>query len=129
VLVDERQATSAPAVFAAGDIARPRGDARVEHWHAARESGERAGAAIAGVEVPPRRAPWIFSEFAGAKLDVFGSAAGGDEEVAVAPGVRAWLREGAAVQLAVLDGALAPDAARELVERRAGVAALRETIG
>jgi NADPH-dependent 2,4-dienoyl-CoA reductase/sulfur reductase-like enzyme len=121
VLVDERQATSAPGVFAAGDVARPRGDVRVEHWHAARESGDRAGVAMAGAEVPPRRAPWIFSEFAGANLDVFGTAIGGEEEVAVAPGVHAWVRDGRIVQLAVLDGALTPDAARDLVQRGAAV--------
>jgi hypothetical protein len=117
VLVDDRQATSAAGVFAAGDIARPRGEARVEHWHAARESGERAGLAMAGADVTARRAPWIFSEFAGAKLDVMGGLAGGEEEVAVGPGIRAWVRGGSVVQLAVLDGAMAPDLGRDLVER------------
>jgi hypothetical protein len=76
---------------------------------------------MAGAEVPPRRAPWIFSEFAGANLDVFGTAIGGEEEVAVAPGVHAWVRDGRIVQLAVLDGALTPDAARDLVQRGAAV--------
>ena len=119
VLVDERQVTSAAGVYAAGDVARPRGDARVEHWHAARESGERAGLAMAGAPVPARRAPWIFSEFAGAKLDVFGLATDDAKELTVGPGIHAWVRAGKVVQLAILDGALAPDVARELVERRA----------
>lgn len=129
VLVDERQATSAAGLFGAGDVARPRGEARVEHWHAAREAGERAGLAIAGAQVPARRAPWIFSEFAGAKLDVVGSGPEGEEHVAVEPGVHAAVRGGRLAQVAVLDGAVSADAARELVERGAGLDALRAAIG
>ena len=119
VLVDERQATSAAGLFGAGDVARPRGEARVEHWHAARESGERAGLAMAGAEVPARRAPWIFSEFARAKLDVVGGLTGGEEELAVARGVHAFVRGGHLVQVAVLDGAMPIDAARDMLERGA----------
>jgi hypothetical protein len=35
--------------------------------------------------------------------------------------VHAWVRDGRIVQLAVLDGALTPDAARDLVQRGAAV--------
>jgi hypothetical protein len=74
---------------------------------------------MAGAPVPARRAPWIFSEFAGAKLDVFGLATDDAKELTVGPGIYAWVLAGKVVQLAILDGALAPDVARELVERRA----------
>ena len=116
VVVDERQATSDPAVWAAGDVARPAGAPRVEHWHAARESGERAARAMLGEPVPARRAPWIYSEFAGANLDVVGDALAGDEQVAMR-GVRAWVRRGRVAQVAILDGAVPVEDARELVER------------
>jgi 3-phenylpropionate/trans-cinnamate dioxygenase ferredoxin reductase subunit len=129
VLVEERQESSEPTILAAGDVARLRGERRVEHWHAARESGERAGLAMAGQPLPARRAPWIFSEFADANLDVIGLANGDQEEVVVAAGVHAWLRGDVVVQLAVLDGAVSPDLARELVDRGAAIADLRKTIG
>ncbi len=116
VVVDSRQATSDPAVWAAGDVARPADARRVEHWHAARESGERAGRAMLGEPLPARRAPWIFSEFAGVTLDVVGGGLAGDERIAMR-GVQAWVRGGCVVQLAILDGAVSVEGARELVER------------
>jgi 3-phenylpropionate/trans-cinnamate dioxygenase ferredoxin reductase subunit len=119
IVVDERQATSMPGIYAAGDVARVRGRPRVEHWHAARESGERAGLAMLGGQVPPPRAPWVFSEFAGAKLDVLGLAEPDDEEREVAPGVIGFVREGRLVQVVLLDGAMSVEAARDLVERGA----------
>ena len=51
ILTDALHRTSAPAVFAAGDVARVAGR-RVEHWHAAREGGERAALAMLGEPVP-----------------------------------------------------------------------------
>jgi 3-phenylpropionate/trans-cinnamate dioxygenase ferredoxin reductase subunit len=117
ILVDERQATSLPDIYAAGDVARVRGASRVEHWHAARESGERAGLAILGQPVPSLRAPWIFSEFADAKLDVIGAAEHGDEASEVAPGVIGFVRDGALTQVVVLDGAVPIGQMRDLLER------------
>jgi 3-phenylpropionate/trans-cinnamate dioxygenase ferredoxin reductase subunit len=116
VLVDERQVTSAPAVFAAGDVARPRGLARIEHWHSARESGDAAAVGMLGEPMPPRRAPWVFSEFAGSMLDVVGLGDGAADEVEL-PGLVARVRDDRVVQLAILDGAVSVEAARSLVER------------
>lgn len=124
VVVDERQQTSVPGIFAAGDVARVRGRPRVEHWHAAREAGERAALAMLGRPLPPPRAPWIYSEFAGRKLDVFGVAGAADREVPVSAGVRAWLRDGRLTQLAVLDAALPEEVARACVERGSPLAEL-----
>src|SRR4029079_17798244 len=63
IVVDDAQRSSADALYAAGDVARPRNAARVEHWHSARESGERAALAMLGEPLTPRRVPWVFSEF------------------------------------------------------------------
>ena len=103
VLVDEAQRTSAAGVLAAGDMARPRDGVRIEHWHAAREGGERAALAMLDQPLPPRRAPWFFSEVAGVTLDVLGTATAWDEIVAM-PGLFAYVTDGRVVQLAVIDG-------------------------
>jgi 3-phenylpropionate/trans-cinnamate dioxygenase ferredoxin reductase subunit len=116
VVVDESRRTSAGSVFAAGDMARPAGGPRVEHWHAAREAGEAAALGMLGEPPQPRRAPWVFSEFAGAKLDVVGWAPIWDE-IVVRGGIHAYLVEGRVVQLAILGGAVPVEAARAFVER------------
>jgi 3-phenylpropionate/trans-cinnamate dioxygenase ferredoxin reductase subunit len=119
IVVDGSQATSSPGVFAAGDAARQRHLPRVEHWHAAREAGERAGLAMLGPVVPPPRAPWVFSEFADAKLDAVGWPAPDAVEIEAAPGVIGFVRDGALVQVVLLDGRLPVDPVRALIERRA----------
>jgi 3-phenylpropionate/trans-cinnamate dioxygenase ferredoxin reductase subunit len=124
ILVDEEQRTSLDGIYAAGDVARPRGAARVEHWHAARESGERAALAMLGEAVPPRRAPWVFSEFAGAKLDVVGWAPRWDEIVPLA-GAWACLLQGRVAQVLIVDSQLPVEPARALVEAGAGVSEFR----
>ena len=119
VVVDADQRTSHPAVWAAGDVARHGGRAG-EHWHAARESGERAALSILGLPVAPPRAPWIFTEVAGITVDVFGDAAMDDDE--------RWIIDGGAIartrgprltQLVVIGSAIPAKTARELVERGA----------
>lgn len=120
IVVDDGGWTSADGVLAAGDVARPASGARVEHWHAARESGERAALSIVGEPAPARRAPWVYSEFAGAKLDVVGWAQRWDEIVTL-PGVIGYVVAGAIAQLAVLDSAVPIEDARALVEGRPSV--------
>jgi NADPH-dependent 2,4-dienoyl-CoA reductase/sulfur reductase-like enzyme len=128
IVVDDGQRSAAERVLAAGDVARPRGGARVEHWHAARESGERAAMTILGDALPPRRPPWVFSEFAGAKLDVVGWAPAWDEIVAL-DGGWAYLAGGVVAQLAIVDSRLPVERARALIEERVApsqlIAALR----
>jgi 3-phenylpropionate/trans-cinnamate dioxygenase ferredoxin reductase subunit len=114
VLVEDGQRTSAAGIFAAGDMARPRGGARIEHWHAARETGERAALAMLDAELPPRPAPWVFSEVAGTTLDVVGWAPTWDEVVEV-PGGFAYLVGGRVAQLAIIGSAIPVEAARELM--------------
>ena len=115
VVVDAGQRTSAAGIFAAGDMARPRDGLRVEHWHAARESGERAALAMLGQVVSAARAPWIFSEIAGVTVDVVGVATSWNDAL-VRGGVHAYLTGGRVVQVAVIDGAVEVEATRRLVE-------------
>lgn len=115
VITDAAHRSSHPAAFAAGDVARVDG-LRFEHWHAAREGGERAALAMLDRPVPPASVPWFFSEVAGSTLDVFGIATAGSRT--------RWLRPGSVlldvdgervVRLAVIGSALEPAVARELV--------------
>jgi 3-phenylpropionate/trans-cinnamate dioxygenase ferredoxin reductase subunit len=123
ILIDDRQATSDPAIFAAGDVARPRGGGRVEHWHAARETGERAALAMLGEAPPARRAPWIYSDFAGAHLDVIGQGAADTEAHTIGDPASnrfavAHAAGGQVVRIAVVNGVVAVDDARPFVEGR-----------
>jgi 3-phenylpropionate/trans-cinnamate dioxygenase ferredoxin reductase subunit len=67
ILVDEHLRTSAPAIFAAGDVANAQhpffGErVRVEHWHNALEQGPAAARAMLGREEPYDRIPYFFSD-------------------------------------------------------------------
>jgi 3-phenylpropionate/trans-cinnamate dioxygenase ferredoxin reductase subunit len=67
VHVDERLRTSAPNVFAAGDIASHQhpfyGErVRVEHWGTALEQGPAAARAMLGNDAPYERLPYFFSD-------------------------------------------------------------------
>ena len=123
VLVDEAQLTSAAGIFAAGDMARPRDGARIEHWHAARETGERAALRMLGQPVPARRAPWVFSEVAGVVLDVVGLAPTWDE-IVVRGDVHVYLAGGRVAQLAVIGGVVPIEEARTFIERGGALAEL-----
>jgi 3-phenylpropionate/trans-cinnamate dioxygenase ferredoxin reductase subunit len=128
ILTDARHETSAPRIFAAGDVARVDG-VRVEHWHAAREAGERAALAMLGEPVTQPRAPWVFSEVAGVALDVLGLASEWDEERWVRPGsVLAYLAGERVVQLAVIGSAIDPGVARRLVQAEGDFAAVEASL-
>jgi hypothetical protein len=97
-------------------VARPRAALRIEHWHAAREAGERAALAMLEQPLAGRRAPWVFSEVAGATLDVVGSAPRWDE-IIIRNGVHAYVVDGLVAQLAVINGSVPVEQARAFVER------------
>ncbi len=66
VLVDERLATSAPGVFAAGDLANhlhpALGRLRVEHWDNALHQGPAAARSMLGSDQPYARTPYFYSD-------------------------------------------------------------------
>jgi len=73
ILVDEAQRTSHPRIFAAGDVARPRGASPPsEHWDAALHEGMAAAAALLGQAVPAGRVPWFWSDRYDTHLEVLG---------------------------------------------------------
>lgn len=126
VLVDARR-RAAPGIFAAGDVASlpypalDGGRLRVEHWHAAREGGEAAAIGILGAPVPGPRAPWVYTEFAGQLIDVVGWATeSGEERVTGDIGsgrfAVAYVQEERVMQVAIVNGHLAVEAARAFVE-------------
>jgi len=128
IVTDADQQTSHSAIWAAGDVARVDGR-RVEHWHAAREAGERAALSMLGLRVPPLRAPWVFSEVGGVTLDVIGQADTWEEERWMHDAsVLAFLDGERVVQLAIIGSVLSPDTARDLVEAGASVHELADSL-
>ncbi|MBV9050114.1 MAG: FAD-dependent oxidoreductase [Solirubrobacterales bacterium] len=68
IKVNARLETSAPGIFAAGDVAEfdseihPARRLRVEHWEVAAAQGRRAAAAMRGAELPEEEIPYFFSD-------------------------------------------------------------------
>ena len=114
VVTDSAHRTSHPAVWAAGDVARRNGR-RIEHWHAAREGGERAARSMLGLGIAPDPAPWVFSEVAGHAIDVVGAVEPWGQERWVRDGVVAYLDGPRLIGLGIVDGSMPVDQARELV--------------
>jgi 3-phenylpropionate/trans-cinnamate dioxygenase ferredoxin reductase subunit len=127
IITDAAQRTGHPAVWAAGDVARVDGR-RVEHWHAAREGGERAALSMLDRPVPPPPPSWFFSAVAGAAFDVLGDAETWSEERWIGDRVVAFLDGGRVSQLVVIDSALDPSVARRLVEERAAPSAVETAL-
>jgi 3-phenylpropionate/trans-cinnamate dioxygenase ferredoxin reductase component len=87
VVVDEHGRTSAPDVFAAGDVTRffePLYGAhiRVEHFQTAQRQGYSVGVAMAGnTELPPPEVPWFWSDQYDLNLQYAGAGLPWDETV------------------------------------------------
>jgi 3-phenylpropionate/trans-cinnamate dioxygenase ferredoxin reductase subunit len=97
VLCDAQLATSAPGVWAAGDVASyesvPNGRRRirVEHWDVAFNHGKTVALNMLGQQVEHDVVPYFFSDLADwASLEYVGPAAGWDREI-----VRGSLEDGA----------------------------------
>jgi NADPH-dependent 2,4-dienoyl-CoA reductase/sulfur reductase-like enzyme len=130
ILTDGEHRTTDATAWAAGDVARVDGR-RIEHWHAAREGGERAALSMLGQPVPAQRAPWVFSEVAGELLDVVGWAPTWDDTIVLGDPdssrfAVAYEADGAVRQLAVANGAIPVEEARAFVERRLGAGELQQ---
>jgi 3-phenylpropionate/trans-cinnamate dioxygenase ferredoxin reductase component len=115
VQTDAAGRTSARDLWAAGDVARVAGR-RVEHWHAAREGGERAARSMLGLPVEPVPPPWTFTEVAGTSIDVVGDPSGWDRERWAVDG-RLLVHEsgGRAVRIVAVEAALDAATMRRLV--------------
>jgi 3-phenylpropionate/trans-cinnamate dioxygenase ferredoxin reductase component len=85
IVADARLATSAPNVYAAGDVANhihPRfGPLRTEHWHNALEQGPAAARSMLGGTDPYDRIPYFFSDQYDVGMEYAGHAAGADRVV------------------------------------------------
>ncbi|MFC8528956.1 NAD(P)/FAD-dependent oxidoreductase [Nocardia sp. NPDC057227] len=84
IVVDEFCATSAPGIYAAGDVARfpdpvHGGSVRVEHWNHAQSHGAAAAAAIAGERTPYREVPWCWTTQYGRTVQAAGRPTAGTE--------------------------------------------------
>lgn len=112
--VDDAGRTSDPSVWAAGDVAR-RAGRTFEHWHGAREAGERAARSMLGLQVVEPPVEWVFSEVAGTAIDALGVAGPDAIEHPIQAGIVAFVEGGIVVELVVVGGALRPDVARGLV--------------
>ncbi|MDX3662826.1 FAD-dependent oxidoreductase [Streptomyces sp. ID05-26A] len=104
VAVDALLRTSAPDVFAAGDIAaqdHPRyGDRiRVEHWANAKDQGTHVAGSLLGLDEPYAKSPYFFTDQYDLGMEYRGLA-GPDDELVVRGDVAArefiafWLRDG-----------------------------------
>src|SRR6185312_657274 len=86
VVVDELLQTSAPGIFAAGDIANAwhphyQQRVRIEHWANALNQGAAAGANAAGDPKPYTRLPYFFSDQYDLGLEYVGYASADDAVV------------------------------------------------
>jgi 3-phenylpropionate/trans-cinnamate dioxygenase ferredoxin reductase subunit len=86
VVVDERLETSAPGVFAAGDVANAwhpfyGHNVRVEHWANALNQGPAAAKAMLGQDVSYDEIPYFFSDQYDAGMEYSGYATEWDEVV------------------------------------------------
>jgi 3-phenylpropionate/trans-cinnamate dioxygenase ferredoxin reductase subunit len=107
IVVDAALATSAPAIFAAGDVANAwhpgyQRRIRVEHWANALHQGPAAARAMLGQQVSYDRIPYFFSDQYDVGMEYSGYAPQWDEVVfrgAPAGGefIAFWLQDGRAV--------------------------------
>ena len=121
IVVDAGQRTSDARIWAAGDVAR-QGPRRVEHWHAARESGHRAALGMLGQPTEAAPEPWVFTEVAGSAVDVVGDPTTWDEERwIIDERVLALADAGRVVQMAAIGSAVPAARMREIVAAGASV--------
>jgi 3-phenylpropionate/trans-cinnamate dioxygenase ferredoxin reductase subunit len=86
IVTDERLRTSAPDVFAAGDVANAfhplyGRNIRIEHWANALNQGPAAGRSMLGNEAPYERVPYFYSDQYDVGMEYSGYATEWDEVV------------------------------------------------
>lgn len=125
ILIDDRHRSSAPAVYAAGDVARRRDDGtgphrREEHWEAAQLGGQGAAYGMLGREAPKRGAPWFWTDRHGIHLEAVGCLSGTGEIVQRGGGVHPavfLLDDGRLVGAVAIDDSTTVRAARRLIDQ------------
>jgi 3-phenylpropionate/trans-cinnamate dioxygenase ferredoxin reductase subunit len=103
ILADERLETSAPDVFAAGDVANARNpfyghNLRVEHWANALNQGPVAAKAMLGKDVTYDEIPYFFSDQYDTGMEYSGYATDWDEvvfrgDIAAREFIAFWLKD------------------------------------
>lgn len=101
VLCDRSLATSAPEVWAAGDVACVDGE-RSEHWTAAGEQGRVAGANATGAGELFTSVPFAWSAWHGHRIQVVGETTAADEQERE-PGFIVYRRDGIEVGAVGID--------------------------
>ncbi len=104
VAVDATLRTSAPDVFAAGDIAahdhpRHEGRVRVEHWANAKDQGTHVAGSMLGLDEPYTKSPYFFTDQYDLGMEYRGLARPDDElvvrgDLASRQFIAFWLRDG-----------------------------------
>lgn len=127
ILVDPFCATSAPGVYAAGDVARHQSRympvaGRLEHWRNAQQQGAAAARAMLGRGEPYHELPWFWTDQYTHHLEGCGLARPGDEAVlrgdpASGSATVFHLRDGALVAAVTLNRANDVRGAMRLIER------------
>jgi 3-phenylpropionate/trans-cinnamate dioxygenase ferredoxin reductase subunit len=135
IAVDERLETSAPGVFAAGDVAAAfhpfyGARVRVEHWANALNQGPAAARNMLGAGTPYERLPYFFSDQYDLGMEYTGHAAGGDDVVfrgdpAKREFIAFWMRDGRVVAGMNANVWDVTGPIRELILRRVPVDAAR----
>lgn len=131
--VDAYGRTSAPGVWAAGDVAAAPHPAlatpgRIEHWDTAQHSGAAVGRSMAGVPTENVAVPYFWSEQYDRMLQVFGRARPGDTVVLRAGAsphrfLVGWLRNDIVVAAAGVGYPRDLRQVKTLIERRAAIPA------
>jgi 3-phenylpropionate/trans-cinnamate dioxygenase ferredoxin reductase subunit len=132
ILTDEYLQTSAPGIFAAGDVANAMhpfyGErVRVEHWDNALHQGPAAARNMLGQQKAYDRIPYFFSDQYDVGMEYSGRATAWDEvvfrgDVAQREFLAYWIRDGVVVAGMNVNIWDVHDDIRALIERRAPVA-------
>lgn len=126
VLVDHLHRTSAPGIYAAGDVSRRRDEdgtlhRRAEHWEAAQLDGQRAARGMLGIEPPESGAEWFWSDRHGVHMEATGRLSGDGEIISRTAGTHPsvfLLHDGVLVGAAAIDDTMTIRAARRLIDQR-----------
>jgi NADPH-dependent 2,4-dienoyl-CoA reductase/sulfur reductase-like enzyme len=130
IAVDAALRTSAPDIFAAGDIAahdhpRYEGRVRVEHWDNAKRQGRHAAGSLLGADAPYTASPFFFSDQYDLGCEYRGLADPVTDELVVRgePSTREfiafWLRDGHVTAALNVNSWDHGDALQALVDTRA----------